>query len=266
MRIDRYTMEELMDLYKIELNGVLHVGAHYCEELEVYHHHMGIPYNDMLWIEPVKEFCDHGRNRGVPNIYQALISNEDGKEVNFNISNNGESSSMLEFGTHKECHPQVEYVRQEKMITEKLDTFLAKNNLDPKKYHFWNIDVQGAELMVLQGGTDALQHAKMISIEVNEQELYKGCALLPEIDTFLDKAGFARVLTDIVPGCHWGDAIYIKRQTILDCISANTSSSLTLRIGLKNYVKKVESFSVKDVFEIISLSHQFKNDIYDHMS
>ena len=34
------------------------------------------------------------------NIYQAVIDVEDDKEISFNVADNGQSSSILEFGTH----------------------------------------------------------------------------------------------------------------------------------------------------------------------
>ena len=83
------------------------------------------------------------------------------------------------------------------------------SNLNPDKYNFWNFDIQGAELKALYGATKSIQFAKAIYLEVNEKELYKGCGLIPEIDTFLEQYGFKRMLTNMtVHG--WGDALYIK--------------------------------------------------------
>jgi hypothetical protein len=44
------------------------------------------------------------------NIYQAVIDDVDNKEINFKITNNGESSSILDFGSHEEHHPHVKVV------------------------------------------------------------------------------------------------------------------------------------------------------------
>jgi hypothetical protein len=46
-------------------------------------------------------------------------------------------------------------------------------------------------------------------IEVNEEELYKGCALITEIDYYVSKYGFERKLTHMTKN-KWGDAFYIK--------------------------------------------------------
>jgi hypothetical protein len=49
-------------------------------------------------------------------------------------------------------------------------------------------------------------------LEVNAQELYKGCPLLDEVDSFLEKHSFKRLITDITYE-GWGDALYIKKKT-----------------------------------------------------
>ena len=60
----------------------------------------------------------------------------------------------------------------------------------------------------LKGATNYLPYAKALYLEVNVKELYKGCGLIDEIDTFLSTYGFKRVLTDITQH-GWGDALYI---------------------------------------------------------
>ena len=63
--------------------------------------------------------------------------------------------------------------------------------------------------MALKGATKYIEYAKAIYLEVNEKELYKGCGLIDEIDTFLATYHFKRVLTNMT-GHGWGDALYIK--------------------------------------------------------
>ena len=95
-----------------------------------------------------------------------------------------------------------------------IDTFFERNHIDASKYNFWNFDIQGAELIALQGATQSIQYAKAIYLEVNEQELYKNCGLITEIDSFLLQYNFKRVLTNITPH-GWGDALYIiQNETI----------------------------------------------------
>jgi hypothetical protein len=46
-----------------------------------------------------------------------------------------------------------------------------------------------------------------IYLEVNAEEVYKGCALLPDIDSYLKHYGFLRLAT-VMTKANWGDAFY----------------------------------------------------------
>ena len=60
-----------------------------------------------------------------------------------------------------------------------------------------------------KGAADALDFPKAIYIEVNIEELYKGCSLLPDLDKYLSTYGFRRTLTKITE-YGWGDALYLR--------------------------------------------------------
>ena len=191
----------------INITGSFHIGAHDCEELSFYNI-LGIKNEDIVWIDAIPSKVNQATKRGIPNVYNAVITDKDDENIIFNISNNVQSSSVLEFGTHSKEHPGVVYVNkiQQKSIT--IDTFFERNNIDASKYNFWNFDIQGAELMALKGATNSIKYAKVIYLEVNEKELYKNCGLITDIDNFLSQYKFKRVVTNMT--CHgWGDALYI---------------------------------------------------------
>jgi hypothetical protein len=202
------------DVYKallynnIDIKGVFHVGAHDCEEL-LFYNSFGVKNEDIVWIDAVESKVTDATNRGIVNVYNALITDKDDEDIYFNVSNNIQSSSILEFGTHSHEHPWVVYTDKvlKKSIT--VDTFFEKNDLDASEYNFWNFDIQGAELIALKGATKSLQYVKALYLEVNEKELYKNCALIDEIDEFLSKHNFKRVLTKFTQH-GWGDALYLK--------------------------------------------------------
>lgn len=202
------------DVYKallynnIDIKGVFHVGAHDCEEL-LFYNSFGVKNEDIVWIDAVESKVTDATNRGIVNVYNALITDKDDEDIYFNVSNNIQSSSILEFGTHSQEHPWVVYTDKvlKKSIT--VDTFFEKNDLDASEYNFWNFDIQGAELIALKGATKSLQYVKALYLEVNEKELYKNCALIDEIDEFLSKHNFKRVLTKFTQH-GWGDALYLK--------------------------------------------------------
>jgi hypothetical protein len=62
--------------------------------------------------------------------------------------------------------------------------------------------------MALKGATQSIKYAKALYLEVNEKELYQKCGLINEIDDFLSKYNFKRVLTKMTSH-GWGDALYI---------------------------------------------------------
>jgi FkbM family methyltransferase len=192
---------------KITINGVLHIGAHDCEELPFYNEICNT--ESIIWIDALEFKVNEQKAKGVKNIFCATISDKDNEDVNFNVSNNYASSSILPLGTHTVEHPHIHYIGYIPTKTITVDTFLQKNNLDPNKYNLWNIDIQGADLLALKGGVNALKYADVLYLEVNEKELYEGCPNVREIDDFVSQYGFTRVLTEMTKH-GWGDAIYIK--------------------------------------------------------
>jgi len=157
-----------------------------------------------------KELENTGRE--LQNINENDEEDKDDEEIVFNVSNNYQSSSILEFGTHSIEHPYIVYVDKihQKSIT--IDTFFERNNIDASKYNFWNFDIQGAELIALKGSIQSIKYASVLYLEVNEKELYKNCGLISDIDSFLSKYNFKRILTSMTSH-GWGDALYITTKS-----------------------------------------------------
>lgn len=207
MLISFEEINTVLKQYSIHITGALHIGAHECEELGFYER-LGLTHNDLLWIDAIPSKVKENTEKGIPNVYHAVIADEDQKQVDFNVSNNIQSSSLLEFGTHSQEHPHVIYVDKLSMKTTTVDTFFKERELDSSHYNFWNFDIQGAELMALKGAKESIHHVRAMYLEVNERELYKNCGRLEEIDKFLSTYHFKRVITRMT--CHgWGDALYL---------------------------------------------------------
>lgn len=192
----------------IQIDGCFHLGAHECEELDFYNNYLGVKNEDIVWIDAILSKVTEAKNRGIPNVYNAVVTDKNDEVVVFHISNNVQSSSVLEFGTHSQEHPWVIYVDEIKQKSITIDTFFERNNIDASKYNFWNFDIQGAELMALKGAIQSIKYAKVLYLEVNEKELYKNCGLITDIDNFLSQYHFKRVLTNMTE-YGWGDALYI---------------------------------------------------------
>ena len=210
-------MNVVTDLLKennISITGVLHIGAHECEELSFYIENFPLSSKDIIWIEADKKKCEENTRRGVENVYHSVISETDNECLTFHVSNNKQSSSILELGTHKIHHPDIRYVKDVKVKSITVDTFFSWVEKDPKKYNFWNIDIQGAEMMALRGGTHSIEFADAIYIEVTTERLYTGCSTLNEMDSYFLGLGFQRIRTEMTKWS-WGDALYIRKERIL---------------------------------------------------
>ena len=198
---------DLLQKYNLKVKGILHVGAHECEELNQY-----IQYgvNTIYWVEGQESLVHKMKQKGIKHIYHALIDSEDNKEVTFHISNNGQSSSILEFGTHLNHHPQVHYVSSTTQKTTRLDTWIETNHIPIETLNFINLDIQGVELRALKSMEKYLKYIDYIYTEVNSEEVYKECDLIGSIDSYLIQFGFQRIDSRIYKQFGWGDAFYMK--------------------------------------------------------
>jgi FkbM family methyltransferase len=200
------SLHELVSKYNIKFKGILHVGAHECEELNDYERY--IPRNQILWIEALQnkvELC----KQIYPNVLiENAIVSDVVENVRFNVSNNGQSSSILEFGLHSYFHPHVHYVNSFESETKLLKDIISNYNID---YNFLNLDIQGAELKALKGMEEYLHKVDYVYTEVNSDYVYKECALVTELDEYLKKFGLIRVETKWCGDFRWGDAFYIRK-------------------------------------------------------
>jgi FkbM family methyltransferase len=192
--------------YNLKIKGILHVGAHECEELDSYKK-IGVNEENIIWIEGNKAIAERMKLK-VKNVYNILVSDIE-EEVEFIITNNGQSSSILELDEHKKEHPQVYEIARTKQITQRLDNFFETNRLE-YNHNFLNFDIQGAELKALKSMEKYLCKVDYIYTEVNIKYLYKNCALMNEIDEYLSKFNFVRVETNMTR-MGWGDAFYVRK-------------------------------------------------------
>jgi hypothetical protein len=69
------------------------------------------------------------------------------------------------------------------------------------------------ELNVIKSFGNLLNRLDYIYAEVNEEEVYKGCALVTEIDHYVAQFNFERKETCMTSN-KWGDAFYIKKHLL----------------------------------------------------
>ena len=198
-------LHDLVRKYNIQFNGILHVGAHECEELKDYECY--ITRDKILWVEAMPHMVQICQKKYKNLLIENAIVSDVVENVQFKISNNGQSSSMLDFGLHSHYHPHVHYVMEFNGTTSLLKDMLPKYDI---QYNFLNFDIQGAELKALKGMEEYLNHVDYLYTEVNSDYVYKDCALIGELDVYLQKFGLFRVETKWTD-CKWGDAFYIRK-------------------------------------------------------
>ena len=209
------TIQELKQRFNIQVSGILHVGAHKCEELDAYLQ-LGIPNFNIYWIEALQELVDEMTKKNTnTKIYQAVISDKDNEVITFNITRNDhtgdtQSSSILEFGSHATSHPQVKVVDKRIMLTSRLDSVIERENIDMSNVNFINLDIQGVELRALKSMERYLTNIKYIYTEVNTEQVYKGCDQMSDLTAYLNQFGFKLADARIYKQFGWGDAFYIK--------------------------------------------------------
>jgi FkbM family methyltransferase len=187
-------MQDQHDYFLTRVSGVIHVGANNGYERELYHS-FGL---NVLWFEAIQEVYDElvtniaemPRQRAIC----ALLTDRDGEAYQFNVANNrGASSSIYEFGEHRDIWPQVDYVSQRTLHSSTLDTLMCEAAIDPNAYQALVIDVQGAELLVLKGGEGTLRHCKYVKAEAADFASYIGAAKLEDLQRHLAPRGFTEM-------------------------------------------------------------------------
>ena len=206
--------QDLINRYNLKINGVLHLGANEGQERFLYN---DLIDGEILWVEAIPFVFDKLKKNIEPfkkqTAIKACVSDVDGKIVVFNISDNeAQSSSMLEFGVHEQIHPNVHFIDCITLTTTRLDTLFNLLERDISKINFLNLDLQGAELLALKGMGKLIKQFDYVLTEINAVHTYKNCALVGEIDEFLNE--FTRVETGELVGGAWSDALYIKSSLL----------------------------------------------------
>jgi FkbM family methyltransferase len=202
-------LEEIVRKYRIRTKGILHLGAHLGEEAAAYQE-QGV--DRVLWVEANPALMPPLRSAVEPlghRVYQGVVSKIAGERVEFKITNNGQSSSYLDLGTHATRYPGIEVVETVTMETTTVEQIYRELRIEADAFDFVNLDLQGSELDALRGMGPLLERFDTVYTEVNEEALYEESPLLPDIDRFLGGRGFTRrALRMSKRG--WGDALYVR--------------------------------------------------------
>lgn len=207
-------LTDLIKKYGLSITGVIHIGAHFGEEVAEYHR-QGI--RNIILIEPCapafiklqNKFSGHNHIK----LVHCACAAVDGEATMFvETANQGQSNSLLQPMRHLQHYPEIQFKGTEQVKVYMLDTLMAPYGL-PLKYNMLNMDVQGAEGAVIIGGKDTLTHIDYVYTEVNDDsaQLYKNATKITDLDELLKD--FLRVETAWTQQ-GWGDALYIRKTKI----------------------------------------------------
>jgi hypothetical protein len=101
------------------------------------------------------------------------------------------------------------------LSTTRLDTLFNKNKLSSCDYDFWIVDLQGAELLALQGAGELLKSCIAIYIEISKVEIYKGGVLWSELLKWLASKGFIPLWQ---PENAHDDVLFYNKQQLLEMV------------------------------------------------
>jgi FkbM family methyltransferase len=188
----------------------------------------GFARKALAWFPQASFFCfeplesqfaglqKHFADRDQFTLVKAALSDSPGA-VRFFENEYAGSSSMLEMASaHKIAYPFTEVAHETQQAATTLDVFFAGRQLRPSV--FLKLDVQGGELLVLQGGGDLLKRTAAVYLEVSFCELYLGQPLIEDVVTFLHAAGFylagiENVSQSLIDGRFLqADAIFLRRS------------------------------------------------------
>jgi len=197
--------------YNMNVTGVIHIGGHHGEELDIYIQDPNIKAIALFEADPdnfkvleQKVNSIDKQNREIYAIKKGLGPFTCEMTLHRETGNKGQSNSVLKPKLHLQQYPGIIFNDSIKIKIDPLDRYECGS-----VFNLINIDIQGFELEVLRGAKKTLKHIQWIVAEVNRDEVYENCARVEEMDEFLAKYNFKRVETSWA-GITWGDALYVK--------------------------------------------------------
>lgn len=98
------------------------------------------------------------------------------------------SSSIFRPSGHVREHPWCQFKEPEKIHAQRFDS------LGILSVSFLHLDVQGAELKVLEGFGNILSSLRMIWLEIACVELYDGQPLKGDVERYIESKGFKKII------------------------------------------------------------------------
>lgn len=174
--------------------GVIHIGANTGQERNIYDY-LGIK---VIWFEPIplvyEVLKNNIRNLPLQTAYPYLLLSQKNMITKLHVSNNGgASSSIYEFGQHKDIWPEVGYIGDIEVLSWTLAELFESDVINTHHYDSIILDTQGSELEVLKGAGEHLKNFRYVKTEAADFPSYVGGCTLEELSTYLKEVGFREV-------------------------------------------------------------------------
>lgn len=167
--------------------------------------------------EPIPQLVEHltrlTSGLDYVRVFPYAVADFDGV-TDFHVTNNLESSSLLQLEKHKEIYPWVHEVQTIKVTCRRLDTIIREHSLRVPDLLF--IDVQGAEYKIISSlPEDILCAVKLIYTEASTAEFYKGARNLRDLQDILrDKFYFMGFSGQDNHVRNHGNALFLNKSMV----------------------------------------------------
>ena len=203
-------MWDIVKLRGLKIKGVIHIGAWEGNEYSEYKSN-GV--NKIIFIEANPDVFLRLKKVIIDPLVileNFAVGDRDG-EISLHVTNFDQSSYILSLKRHSFWYPSIVEVKTITVPCKTIDSYIKEKGIDPHEYNCINIDIQGAELVAFKGAIQFLNHVDFIYTEINHEEMYENCVLLPELEEFLGKCGFH---LDQIKNFEtsWGDGIFIRTK------------------------------------------------------
>ncbi|MBE9164839.1 FkbM family methyltransferase [Tychonema sp. LEGE 06208] len=204
---------DLCQQHAITPRGIISIGAYDGKTLK----RLNLPNTVKILVidanqSAVERLQENFADRPNTQVVQAAIANHN-DTVTLHLTSLQSSSSILPWKQYSEIYPNIKEIQQLTLSSRTLDTLLEELNLSPSDFNILILDIQGSELLALEGATQLLNTLDAIYTNVYYQELFKGGALAEQVDQFLTDYQFQRVAEETPYHPAWGEAFYV-RQTV----------------------------------------------------
>ncbi|MBC7888541.1 MAG: FkbM family methyltransferase [Ferruginibacter sp.] len=140
------------------------------------------------------------------------------------------SSSLLPPEKHLKMAEFIRFDKKIEVETITLKSFCSEHHINI--IDFIHMDVQGAELMVLEGAEDFIKSIKVIWLEVSKVDFYKNQPLLRDVKKFMKENNFV-LIKDALHGAQ-GDQLYIS----MNFYKKPRAVLLFILISVKDLIRK----------------------------